>query len=224
MELIKKALGEEALKFVENGNTVGLGSGTTASWFIKALAKKCSDGMKIKAVASSTESYNLAKSLGINLIDLNSVNDIDVYIDGADQVDENLQMIKGLGGALLREKILAYNSNKIIIMIEDKKYVKKLGKTKLPVEITSFGYHFTKNFLDENGFQSTIRRNKDGSIFLTDNSNYILDIELKELLEEPSNLHFMIKSIPGVVETGIFVDLADNILVGHENKKIDLIS
>ncbi|MFA6118817.1 MAG: ribose-5-phosphate isomerase RpiA [Parachlamydiales bacterium] len=224
MESVKDLLGETAANLVKNNDIVGLGTGSTANHFIKHLAKRCTNGLSIKAIASSMSSFQLARSLQIPLIDYDKTDVIDIYVDGADQVDEKKQMIKGLGGALLREKILAVNSKKRIIMIEQKKLVPFLGNCILPVEIVQFGYPFTKKILQEYGYNSNLRRNKDSSVFLTDNNNYILDITLPNFLHNPKNDHQIIKNIPGIVETGLFIDICDAILIGSENQKIQTIS
>jgi len=224
IEEIKKKLGEKAADLVENNSIVGLGTGTTASYFIKSLAKKCTQGLKIKAIASSNQSFDLAKQLNINLVDFNEIDYIDLYIDGADEVNEKKQMIKGRGGSLLREKILAYSSKKIIIMIDYTKYVKTLGKALLPVEVTPFGHLFTKKILEEYGYLSAIRKKNDSDFYITDNNNYIIDIKCSKLLDSPKHDHFLIKTVPGVIETGIFIDLADTILIGQKNNTIDIIS
>jgi len=224
MNEIKKKLGEVALSFIKEGAVVGLGTGTTATNFINTLAKKCSKGFFVKTVASSTDSFELAKKLNIPTIDLDKIDLIDIYIDGADEVDANKNMIKGKGGALLREKILANSSAKVLIMIDYTKYVKKLGKALLPVAITSFGYNLTKNNLEKLGYFSEFRKDENSNLFITENNNYILDVKLPCLLEEPMKHHVLIKSIPGVVETGLFIDFADTVLIGCKNDKIEVIS
>lgn len=222
MDKIKKQLSECALNFIEDGFVVGLGTGTTAECFIDVLAKKCKSGLSIKAVASSTASYMLAKKLDIKMIDVKEIDFIDVYIDGADEVDAKKNMIKGKGGALLREKILANSASKVIIMIDYTKYVNKLGKVLLPVEVTPFGYNLTKRNLEEMGYFSTNRIDIKSELVITENKNYILDIMLPHLLDDPLKEHNLIKSVPGVVDTGLFMDIADTILVGYEDK-IDIL-
>ncbi len=224
MDKIKKQLAQTALNFVEEDTIVGLGTGTTAEYFIESLAKKCNVGFSIKAVASSTASYNLAKKLNIEMIDLDKIDLIDVYVDGADEVDVKKNMIKGKGGALLREKILANSSSKVVIMIDHTKYVKKLGKVLLPIEITPFGCNLTKNNLEKLGYFSEFRKDKNSNLFITENKNYILDIKLPYLLDDPMKHHVLINSIPGVVDTGLFSDLADTVLVGYEQGKVEIIS
>lgn len=224
MDNIKKQLGEKALDYIHKNMIVGLGTGSTSEFFIHSLAKKCQNGLSIKATASSITSYNLAKKLNIPIVEMNQIDHIDIYIDGADEVDFNKNMIKGRGGALLREKILANFASKIVIMIDHTKYVEKLGKVYLPVEITPFGAKLTKNLLENLGFFSEVRKNVNGNTFITDNNNYILDLKLQSLMDDPLKIHSLIKLLPGVVDTGLFIDLADTILVGHSESKIEIIS
>ena len=224
MDLVKQALGQAALNFIKPNMLVGLGTGTTASHFIQAIAKRCEKGLKIKAVASSNESNLLAKNLKIPLVDISEIDTLDIYVDGADEVDINKQMIKGRGGALLKEKILANNSKKTIIMIEKKKYVEKLGKCQLPVEITKFAKNLTKNRLYKLGYSSKYRVDKNSDIFVTDDQNYILDIKLSNLIDDPKDISKKIKSIPGVVESGLFIDLLETLIIANSDAKIEIIS
>lgn len=224
MDLVKQALGQAALNFIKPNMLVGLGTGTTAAHFIQAIAKKCEKGLKIKAVASSNESNLLAKNLKIPLVDISEIDTLDIYVDGADEVDKDKQMIKGRGGALLKEKILASFSKKTIIMIGQKKYVEKLGKCLLPVEITKFAKNLTKNRLDKLGYSSKYRMDKNSDIFVTDEQNYILDVKLTNLIQDPVGLSKKIKSIPGVVESGLFIDLLNTLIIANTDAKIEIIS
>ncbi len=223
MNLTKKKLADAAANLVEDGSIVGLGTGTTASFFIQSLAKRCEKSLSIKAVASSNESEDLAKGLNIELIDIDKIDHIDIYVDGADEIDQKKQMIKGRGGALLKEKILASFSEKTVIMIEDKKLVDKLGKVYLPIEITPFASNLTKLELEKLGYFSEYRKDENRKLFLTDNQNYILDLKLPHLLDDPELIHNNIISIPGVIETGLFIDLADIIITANE-KSLEFIS
>ncbi|MBN2478732.1 MAG: ribose-5-phosphate isomerase RpiA [Parachlamydiales bacterium] len=218
MENIKRNLGIAASNLIENNSIVGLGTGTTTKYFIEALAKRCQKNLNIVAVSSSEESFKLAKKLNIDVKNENDVDHIDVYVDGADEVDFSKNMIKGKGAALLREKILASFSKKVIIIIDHTKYVKNLGKVLLPVEIVPFGCKLTKMKLEKLGYFGEFRKSK------TDNGNYILDVKLTHLLDDPQIHHETIKNIPGVVETGLFIDLADDIIIGYPDSKIEIIS
>jgi len=224
MSLAKKNLAIAAANLVENNSIVGLGTGTTASFFIEALANRCQKSLSIKAVASSISSQSLAKKLKIQLIDIDKIDHIDIYIDGADEVDQNKQMIKGRGGALLKEKILASFSKKTIILIEEKKKVEMLGSVLLPVEITPFASNLTKIQLEKLGYFSTFRMSKENRLFITDNQNYILDLKLLHFLDDPKNAHETLISVPGVIETGIFIDLADTVIVANKNGELEFIS
>ncbi len=224
MSEAKKHLGAAAANLVESGSIVGLGTGTTAAFFIEALAKRCEKSLSIKAVASSNASTELAKKLGIDVVDIDKVDNIDIYIDGADEVDQKKQMIKGRGAALLKEKILAAFSKKTIIMIDEKKRVNKLGKVLLPVEVVPFASNLTKLELEKLGYFSDYRKDEKGSFLLTDNQNYILDLKLPHLLDDPTLVHKNIISIPGVIETGLFIDLADTIIIANEKAELEFIS
>ena len=224
MSEAKKHLAEAAANLVESGSIVGLGTGTTASFFIESLAKRCEKSLSIKAIASSNASEALAKKLNIDLIDIDKIDHIDIYIDGADEVDQKKQMIKGRGAALLKEKILAKFSKKTIIMIEEKKRVNKLGKVLLPVEVVAFASNLTKLELEKLGYHSDYRRDEKGNFLLTDNKNYILDLKLSHLLDDPDLAHKNIISIPGVIETGLFIDLADTVIVANEKAELEFIS
>nr|NGX32926.1 Ribose-5-phosphate isomerase A [Candidatus Anoxychlamydiales bacterium] len=199
-------------------------TGTTAACFIEALAKRCEKSLSIKAVASSNVSSVLAKKLGIDVVDIDKVDNIDIYIDGADEVDQKKQMIKGRGAALLKEKILAAFSKKTIILIDEKKRVNKLGKIFLPVEVVPFASNLTKLELEKLGYVSDYRKDGKGSVLLTDNQNYILDLKLPHLLDDPALVHKNIISIPGVIETGLFIDLADTLIIANEKAELEFIS
>jgi len=222
MEEIKQLLGEKAAEMIPNHVTVGIGSGTTSECFIKSLAKKCSEGLSIKAVASSEKSFKLAKKLNIPIFEPNG-KILDYYVDGADQVDSLKQMIKGKGGALLREKILATNSIKRIIMIDYSKYVKNLGNIILPVEVSTFCASYVKDKIKGMNYSSDFRFYENSKLYLTDNGNNIIDMKIEKIIDDPRGFHQKIKAIPGVVETGIFINLADVIILGKQDQKINFI-
>lgn len=216
---IKDLIGFEAAKLIHNGMIVGLGSGTTASYFIKHLAKRCQEGLKIEAIASSKTSASLAKELGIPLIPIDQITQIDITVDGADQIDPLKQMIKGLGGALVREKILASMSREMIVVIDETKCVTQLGKI-LPVEILPFGHFATMHKLEKLGYKGKWRTNKDGSYYITDNHNFILDIHFDHPRENPRADHEEIVHLPGVIETGFFFNLAGRVLIGFPDGQV----
>ncbi len=211
IEAAKRLAGEKAASFIENGMIVGLGTGSTAAYFIEHLIERCKKGLKITAVASSTPSQELAKKGGIPLVDINSITLIDVTVDGADEIDPEKRMIKGAGGALLREKIVASMSKEMIVISDETKLSPHLGSRKLPVEIIPFAHPATISKLKKRGYQGELRL-KGRSPYLTENGNYIFDIELHQC--RPEEDHEAILQVPGVVETGFFLDYAGRVVIG----------
>jgi len=209
-------IAKEALLFITNNIIVGLGSGSTAEYFISVLSKKCrEENLNLCCVASSMKSAKLAQSMGLKIIELTK--QVDVTFDGTDQIDTGGNLIKGRGGALFREKILAYNSKKMIVMATAKKEVSKLGKCALPLEIAIFGCDNTKRQLEKNGYQATFRKQENGQNFITDNGNYIIDITYDDFISDPYEEERKIKSIPGVIETGFFLKLASGKIIVQED-------
>jgi len=217
---IKKAVAREAALLVQDGMTIGLGSGSTSAHCILSLIERCRLGLNIRAVASSNQSAQLAQKGGIPLIDYNQVEQVDMMLDGADEVDPHNQMIKGRGGALVREKILAEMSRERVIMVDETKLVHQLGKAALPIEMISFGVSATIAHLKRRGYTGSLRRNQDSSLFVTDNHNYIFDIQLNQPSENPREDHALISAIPGVVETGFFFDLVSKLIVGFADGQV----
>ena len=208
----KKIAAEYSVNYIEDGMIVGLGTGSTVSLMLNKLSERVKSGLNITAVSSSQATTKLASSLGIKLKQLSEVDEIDVTIDGADEVDENLNGIKGGGGALLYEKIIASNSKKNIWIIDSSKFVKTLGKFPLPVEIIQFGYTQLCAKFENNGFNPTLRV-KGPLKYTTDNNNYIVDLKM-DRIPDPVSLDIILKSFPGVVETGLFYNIADDVIVG----------
>lgn len=208
----KQLAAEYSLDYIEDGMTVGLGSGSTVAFMVNSLSKRIEAGLDITAVSTSVATTKSATSLGIKISKLDEIENIDLTIDGADEVDENLNGIKGGGGALLYEKIIASNSKKNIWIVDSTKLVKTLGKFPLPIEVVQFGSgHLFKKFR-ELGFNPEFRQaNKNR--YLTDNNNFIIDLKLGKI-EDPSALDIKLKSFPGVVETGLFYGIADIVLAG----------
>jgi ribose 5-phosphate isomerase A len=217
---IKKRLGLEAASLVEEGMLVGLGSGSTSACFIEALGHRCQNGLKIKAVSSSEKSLSLARAGGIPVIEMTHVTSIDLTCDGADEVDPQMRMIKGGGGAHVREKILASASKKMVVMVDESKLVSTLGRCGLPVEIIPFGFHATLAKLHKLGFGGQVRLNKEGSHFITDNGNIIFDISNPSLFPHPEEVNDLILKIPGVVDTGFFFNLATSLLIGYADGSV----
>jgi ribose 5-phosphate isomerase A len=213
-EELKKLAGEKAVELIEDGMIVGLGSGSTVEYALRRLGKLCREGLSIKGIPTSMHTKRIAIEEKIPLTTLEEHPVIDITIDGADEVDSNLNLIKGGGGALAREKIVAYNSKKVIIVIDDSKIVKCLGiDFPLPVEVLKFGWTATKKTLEELDCNIELRKVMGDEPFITDNSNYILDCEF-ERIEDPANMEMEINSIPGVVENGLFIGLVDEVIVG----------
>lgn len=215
----KQIAAEHAVTYIQNGMTIGIGTGSTSEFAIEAIGKRVQEGLTIQAVASSVRSEELAKDAGIALVDFSEVETIDLYIDGADEVDTDLNLIKGGGGALLREKIIAFNSNEFIVIVDDTKLVQHLGKFPLPVEVVSFGFELTIRQLQKLGCATTIRC-KNESHFVTDNWNFIVDCDFKQI-ENPGELQHSLNAIPGVVDHGLFPNsMVSKVVVGYENGEV----
>ena len=213
-EELKKLAGEKAVDHIEDGMIIGLGTGSTIEYALRKIGKLCREGLDIKGIPTSIHTKRIATEEKIPLTTLDENPVIDLTIDGADEVDSNLNLIKGGGGALTREKIIAFNSKKVIIVIDDSKIVKCLGiDFALPVEVVKFGWTSTKKTLEEFDCQVELRKVMGDEPFITDNSNYILDCEF-ERIEDPAQMEIDINSIPGVVENGLFIGLVDEVIVG----------
>jgi len=210
----KQIAGEKAVEFIKDKMTVGLGTGSTASFTIKKLGEMIKSGLDIKCVSTSNETTSLAVSLGIPLVSIDDIDEIDLTIDGADEIDPQFNGIKGGGGALLFEKIVAASSKKIIWVVDSTKMVKKLGKYPVPLEILPFGYKQTFKKLDLLGYNPIVR-SKNNKMFLTDSNNYIIDLHL-ERIDDPVKLEKELNMIPGVIENGLFVNMTDNVVVGRD--------
>ena len=210
----KQLAAEKSIEFIKDGMIVGLGTGSTVFFLVNKLAELVKKGLNITCVSTSNQTSELAKSLGIKILNLNDVDQIDLTIDGADEVDKNLNGIKGGGGALLYEKIVAKASNKVIWIVDSSKFVEKLGRFPLPVEIISFGSKQLFNRFDELGFRPQIRKNGNNN-FITDSGNLIVDLHLNEI-DDAIILERQIKLMHGVVEVGLFNNIADTVIVGKE--------
>ncbi len=209
----KKLAAIEAVKLIESGMTIGLGSGSTAAYMIQELGKKVLKGLKIRGVASSENTENLAREAGIPIIALHEAKTIDINIDGADEFDPYMQLIKGGGGAFLREKIVAFNSKYNIIIADSGKEVRRLGKFKLPIETIPFTTENIIDLLARDGLKPSLRKTK-GNIYITDENNYIVDLDIlghTNLVK----LEEKLLKIPGVVETGFFLETTHKIIIGQ---------
>lgn len=217
----KQLAAEHAVQFIKNGMTIGLGTGATSAFAIEAIGKKLQQGLSIKAIASSLRSEQLAKNAGITLMPFSEIKSIDIYIDGADEVDRELNLLKGGGGALLREKILAFNSKAFVVIVDEPKLVKYLGNFFLPVEVTPFAIELTMKQLQKLGCTSTVRK-QNKKDYITDNGNFIIDCDFKKI-EKVNELHQHINAIPGVVENGLFLNhMVSKLIVGYESGEVKL--
>ena len=208
MEELKKIAAHEAVKEIKDGMIVGLGTGSTAKYAVIKLGEMVKEGIEIVGIATSLRSEKLAKEVGIKVADINEYEEIDITIDGADQVDTKKNLIKGGGGALLREKIVASCSKKEIIVVDESKLVENFSFP-LPVEVVKFGWRHTADKLSKLNFEPKLREN-----FVTDNGNLILDCSYDRLSPNFSEMEKEINAIAGVVENGLFIGLADEIIVG----------
>lgn len=211
----KRIAAERAVDYIHDDMIVGLGTGSTAYWAIKKLGLKVQEGLNIQVIATSLQSEDLAKELGIPLISFSEINEIDITMDGADEVDHDLNLIKGGGGALLREKIVAAASKQFIVVVDESKLVKQLGAFPLPVEIVKFGYEVTIKKLRQLDCEPRLRK-IEHKLYVTDNGNYIVDCHFSNI-ESPEELHNKINLIPGVVDNGLFVNMTRKVIVGYQD-------
>lgn len=212
---LKEIAAHRAAEYVKDGMVVGLGTGSTAALAVEAIARKVREGCRILGIPTSAETENLAKGLGIPLTTLEGHPEVDVTVDGADEVDPTGNLIKGLGGALLREKIVASATKQEIIAVDESKLVERLGmKAPIPVEVVPFGWTRCRKELQALGGRVELRL-KGPAPFVTDNGHYILDTWFGPL-QDPYGLAKAIKAIVGVVEHGLFLDMAHVVIVGRE--------
>jgi len=211
---------KRACEFVHNGMKLGLGTGSTAAWMVRCLAERVNkEGLKVKGVPTSIQTADLAKKLGIEVITLDSAGQLDLTIDGTDEFDDNLNLIKGAGGALLREKIVASASDKMIVIADDAKGVERLGRFPLPVEVLNFGFQSSQLLIQallefQDVDSSIIKTRMAGGLpFVTDEGNHILDLYLGRI-GDAAALSLALNQVPGVVENGLFVKLCDVVIVG----------
>lgn len=211
----KQIAAEEAVKYIENDMVIGIGTGTTAAYMVQALARRLREGLNIiGAVPTSEGTAQLAAGLGIPLTNLDTHPQLDLDIDGADEIDGQLRLIKGGGGALLREKIVAAASRRFIVIADSSKIVRRLGlKFPVPVEIIPFARTPVQLQLQALGAQVQLRQ-RDGQVFRTDSGNIILDCFFPGGISDPQALNASLKSIAGVVETGLFLNMAERAIIG----------
>lgn len=224
----KAAAGRRAAEFVSDGMMVGLGTGSTAEYAIRRLAERVKeDGLRITAVPTSLKTELLARESGIPLVDINGVGHIDLTIDGADEIDHAFNMIKGGGGALLREKVVARASRLEVIVIDPSKRVVRLGRNwPVPVEVVPFGWAQTAKALHALGCEARLRgsspHDPDARPYRTDNGNVLLDCRFTTI-DDPAGLEHAINLVPGVVESGLFIGLAHRLVIGHPDGACEII-
>jgi len=217
-----------AADFVEDGMRVGLGTGSTAAWLVRCLGEMVrEDGLRFKGVPTSTRTAELARDVGIEVISLDEARWLDITIDGADEFDGDLNLIKGGGGALLQEKIVATASDRMVVIADIGKQVETLGAFPLPVEVIPFGWQTSQALIEEMlismdvlGRDTTLRMNGEAA-FVTDEGNYILDLHLKRI-GNPRQLALVLNQIPGVVENGLFIDICDTVVLGFGDGRVEL--
>lgn len=214
LEQCKQAAAMKAVDFVQDGMIVGLGTGSTAKHMVRALGQKVRAGMRVSGVPTSRETAELAKQVGVTLLDTDDRWDIDLAIDGADQVDPQLNLIKGGGGALLKEKIVAASAKTFIVLVDHTKRVPVLGGTfPLPVEVVPFGWGSTARKIERVTQAPVVLRTRDGQPFRTEAGHLIVDVHI-DRIDRPNELESALNLIPGVVETGLFVGRTDLLIVG----------
>ena len=209
------------MKFVEDGQVVGLGSGSTAAYAVQLLGERVRAGLKIRGVPTSVQTQQLAEEFKIPLLALNDVQEIDVTIDGADEVDPELRLIKGGGGALLREKVVASASRKMVVIADSSKQVPRLGKFPLPVEVIAFAESVIRRKIAALAASVKLRQYAYGNPYTTDEGHHILDCSFGEISDPPA-LARELKTMPGLVEHGLFIGLATVALIGKGDQVVEL--
>lgn len=218
-DLYKKAAAEQAVQYVEDGMVLGLGSGTTVYWLLKRLGELVDQGLNIKGIPSSLRTQGWAKEFGIPMTDFSEVEMLDLAIDGADEIDPDFQLTKGGGGSLVREKLVNAHAKRVIIIADESKMVDRLGSFPLPVEVLQFAWQRTADKIAALG-ATPVLRERDGKVFVSNNGNYILDCAFGSI-EDPRALHKKLKLLLGVVETGLFIDMTDKvILAGPDGARV----
>lgn len=217
----KEIAGIKSADYVKSGMTIGLGTGSTAFFAIQEIGRRVKEGLAVKAIATSIASEKLARELNIPIVGFADFDYLDVSIDGADEVNPDLNLIKGGGGALLREKIVSYATKHYVTIVDESKYVDVLGKFKLPVEVIPFGWEQTGRELKKLGADFVVRQ-KDGETFITDNQNYILDCDFFPI-NDPATLEAELHKIPGVAECGLFINQTQTLIIGKEDGTLQII-
>ena len=220
-EDIKKHLGKYAADLIPGNATIGLGSGSTIFWLISELANRRQPGLNLKVVPASGQTKRLAEEAGITTVDLNDIDSLSLTIDGADEIDGNFQLIKGGGGALLREKMVASISERLIIIADESKWVSQLGRFPLPVEVVPSGWKPVQKKILSMGCKNAELRRENGRPFVSGDSHYILDCHFEKIHDSVA-LNTSIHLIPGVVETGLFLNMTHAAVIGYADGRIEL--
>lgn len=210
----KRVAGQKATEYIKDGMILGLGTGSTAYYMIKKVGELVQNGMDLKAVATSKITENLAKELHIPLVEIDEIDKIDLCIDGVDEIDKDFNAIKGGGGALFREKIVANLANEVIWIMDDSKLVDSIGAFPLPIEVLPYGYTQVIRKLKEYSFNPKIRM-KDDNIFVTDNGNYIVDLHIGKPMDI-TDIYNKVNGITGVLEIGLFINMCNRIIVATD--------
>ncbi|KUF12253.1 ribose-5-phosphate isomerase RpiA [Pseudoponticoccus marisrubri] len=218
---------KRAAEFVESGMRVGLGTGSTAAWLVRCLGERVrEEGLRFRGVPTSARTADLAREVGIEVISLDEARWLDLTIDGADEFDANLSLIKGGGGALLQEKIVATASDQMVVIADAAKEVETLGAFPLPVEVIPFGWPTSQALVEETlvsmdvmGRSATLRMNGERP-YVTDEGNHILDLHLGRI-GNPRQLAMVLNQIPGVVENGLFIDICDQVVIGYSDGRVE---
>jgi len=217
IDIEKDSAAKAASALVTDGMLVGLGTGSTVAFLIPYLAARVADGLNIQAVSTSQRTADVATQAGIQVIPFTGITEIDLTIDGADEIDPQLRLIKGGGGALLREKLVAVATRRNVIIADSGKLVAKLGKRQLPVEVVKFGWQHTFKELEKLGCTTQLRQSRDGSPFITDEGNYIIDCKFN-YIDEPESTAAAIKEQVGVIEHGLFLNTASEVIIGRDSE------
>lgn len=227
IDTAKFVAAKRAVELVEDGMKLGLGTGSTSAWMVRCLAERIrNEGLRVTGVPTSTRTAELARSLGIKVASLDEVKWLDLTIDGADEFDGELNLVKGGGGALLQEKIVATASDQMVVISDASKEVNTLGAFPLPVEVIPFGWQTTKALLEEAlgsmdvlGQRCTLRMNGDVP-YVTDEGNHIVDMHLQRI-GNSRQLALVLNQVPGVVENGLFIDICDKVVIGHGDGRVE---
>src|SRR4051812_25316840 len=218
---IKKKAAIYAAGFIKNEMIVGLGTGSTAYWLIEELGKRVKEGLRINVVPTSKKTQMRATELNMHVIDLTSIDKISLTIDGADEDDPQLQLIKGGGGALLQEKIVAAASEQFVVIVDSSKLVQQLGKFPLPIEVIPFGYKQVLQKILAMGCEDVVLRKKNDQPFITDHEHYILDCFF-EKINDALSLNDALHNIPGIVETGLFINMVNKVIIASPDGKLEI--